>query len=561
MASIKETTTTVVTSRPTEVPTVHDAGSRTQEQLLSRLLEFNKNVEHVARVEQILMRDLGLSKEDADVFIRAGVDAVFGKVDQMPGYVPKSRDVMKDNIVVGYWMNELREDFNEATFVLKKTKSVFVSFEGTKIRIRRPEKRVVKREAFYDEEPQDINAIKWREERVYDLLNSDVFLLPLDVPVKIRWLARFPIAIKLKLVEAPTSIIVEADKKNDRLLQKDESTLILFARCDREKEELFWKFMSCSGKTPYRLNSTNFTVEANPTPFNTFVQRVLADFPVDPIWKEIIQEKISAKLQQIKKPHYLEDLKVTDLVLGKSPPKFGVFSDKVGVDRLGIWLEVDFEMHNPVCITLTTNLNAFKMSHPEDKSSHSKSAGETAEQGKEQSEADKKELAYSQLNALYGQYEEDEFDEDPEMPEAAKPKLLRVVEGIAESKIFKYFSEIGFVRKALEDVTDIDLMLTVDVELIKGRIAVNLPHPPSDRMWYGFVPTPTMKLKVLPHIGKKDIDMTMVTDWLEKTVVNAFHQVLTIPNMDDITVPFANSGIDPDEYRRSKLRDLVLKLT
>ena len=258
---------------------------------------------------------------------------------------------------------------------MKKTKSVFVSFEGTKIRIRRPEKRLVKREAYYDEVPQDINQIKWKDERVYDLLNSDVFLLPLDVPVKIRWLMRFPIAIKLKLVEAPTSIVVEGDQNNDRLLQKDESTLILFARCDREKEELFWKCMSCSGKTPYRLLSTNFTVEANPTPFNTFFQRVFADFFVDPVWKETIKEKITAKLGQIKKPHYLEDLKVADLVLGKSPPKFGVFSDKVGVDRLGVWLEVDFEIHNPLHITLITNLNAFKMSRPEDKEVHLKSTG------------------------------------------------------------------------------------------------------------------------------------------------------------------------------------------
>ena len=31
--------------------------------------------------------------------------------------------------------------------------------------------------------------------------------------------------------------------------------------------------------------------------------------------------------------------------------------------------------------------------------------------------------------------------------------------------------------------------------------------------------------------------------------------------MDDVTIPFANSGIDPVEYRTQKLRDLVLKLT
>ena len=107
MATVKETTTTVVTTQADGVPTVHDASSRTQAQLLDRLLAFNNHVEYISRVEHILMHDLGLSKEDSGVFIRAGVDAVFGKVDQMPGYIPTSRDVTND-VVVGYWMNELR---------------------------------------------------------------------------------------------------------------------------------------------------------------------------------------------------------------------------------------------------------------------------------------------------------------------------------------------------------------------------------------------------------------------------------------------------------------------
>lgn len=92
---------------PAPVPTIHNVASRTPQELLDRLLEFNRHVEHVARLEGILMHDMGLSKEDAGVFIRAGVDSVFGKMEDNPAYLVKTRDILKDE-VVGFWMNELR---------------------------------------------------------------------------------------------------------------------------------------------------------------------------------------------------------------------------------------------------------------------------------------------------------------------------------------------------------------------------------------------------------------------------------------------------------------------
>lgn len=169
-------------------------------------------------------------------------------------------------------------------------------------------------------------------------------------------------------------------------------------------------------------------------------------------------------------------------------------------------------------------------------------------------------MAYNTLSALYGGYDSDEFDEEAEMPEKAKPKAMRIVEYIAESKAFKYISEIGVIKRALENVTDTNLTINVDLNLIKGRMALNIPHPPSDRLWYGFIPAPEVDIVVAPVFGEKKIDFTMVSDFLDKTVKKAFHQIFTIPNMDDITVPFANSGIDPEDYRLSKLRDLVVKL-
>jgi hypothetical protein len=106
----REVRTTVVHSdvpvQP-QVPVVHNASTRTPQELLNRLLEFNRHVEHIARVEGILMHDMGLSKEDAGVFIRAGVEGVFGKIDEKAAYSGKAGDILADH-VVGFWMNELR---------------------------------------------------------------------------------------------------------------------------------------------------------------------------------------------------------------------------------------------------------------------------------------------------------------------------------------------------------------------------------------------------------------------------------------------------------------------
>lgn len=138
---------------------------------------------------------------------------------------------------------------------------------------------------------------------------------------------------------------------------------------------------------------------------------------------------------------------------------------------------------------------------------------------------EKKKWTYSTLADLYGGYESDEFEEETDMPDKAKPRLMRFVESIAESKAFQYVSEIGVIRRALRDVSETDLTMTVEIELIKGRLALNIPHPPSDRMWYGFVPTPTLSFKVTPRMGQKNVNFTMVTDWLEKKLVSEFHTV------------------------------------
>lgn len=219
---------------------------------------------------------------------------------------------------------------------------------------------------MYDEVEKK-EDLTWVEERICDLRSADVFLLPLNVPVKIRWLCRFPIAIKLKDVgEAKREIVVEKDIHDPTYFKKDPNTLFLFARCDREKEELFWRFIMASGKSPYQFKLPTFSVSAGMTPLTGFVQRLFADVLVDPLWRKILIEKVGKKLDQIKRPHYLDELKVLDVDLGRALPKFGEVASDIRTDRLGTWFEVDCEWRGPITFILSANLNVIKMTHPEE---------------------------------------------------------------------------------------------------------------------------------------------------------------------------------------------------
>lgn len=260
-----------------------------------------------------------------------------------------------------------REDYNEKTYDIKLTKTVLINFEGTKIRIRRPNRRVVPRLAKYNEQETVADNFAWVEERVYDLLNADVFLLPLEVPVRIRWLSRFPIAIKLKEPgQRGGNLIVESNKDDALFVAKDGATLFFFARCDRAKEEIFWQFVSASGKVPFPFTIPTVTPTQDMSVINAMVTRIGGDVLVDPIWKKIIFEKVAQKISQIKRPYYLQDIKLTDLDMGTALPTLSNVSERVKVDKLGTWFTMDMELKGPIRSTIVAHVDLMKFRDPEE---------------------------------------------------------------------------------------------------------------------------------------------------------------------------------------------------
>lgn len=63
-------------------------------------------------------------------------------------------------------------------------------------------------------------------------------------------------------------------------------------------------------------------------------------------------------------------------------------------------------------------------------------------------------------------------------------KIIRFVDKIAKSKYFQKATETEFIKKKMEEVSNTPLLLSVEVQECKGTLAVNIPPPPTDRIWY-----------------------------------------------------------------------------
>ena len=65
-------------------------------------------------------------------------------------------------------------------------------------------------------------------------------------------------------------------------------------------------------------------------------------------------------------------------------------------------------------------------------------------------------------------------------------KLLRLVDKLTQNKYFQQATENKFVKRAMEGVSNTPLMLSVELRSLIGTLAVNIPPPPTDRIWCVF---------------------------------------------------------------------------
>ncbi|KAL3075067.1 hypothetical protein niasHT_034942 [Heterodera trifolii] len=121
-------------------------------------------------------------------------------------------------------------------------------------------------------------------------------------------------------------------------------------------------------------------------------------------------------------------------------------------------------------------------------------------------------------------------------------KLISWVDRIAHTKYFREASELKLIRKMMEEISSMRLLLNVQVTTLEGRMCCNFPPPPSDRLWYAFRTSPRMSVKAVPQVGDRSVELSLVSEWIENKLQLILEKNLVLPNMDDVIIPVCSGN-------------------
>ncbi|KAI4900565.1 hypothetical protein NFI96_026755 [Prochilodus magdalenae] len=279
---------------------------------------------------------------------------------------------------------------------------------------------------------------------------------------------------------------------------------------------------------------------------NALLGRIFWDFLREKYWADVVSKKIQMKLSKIRLPYFMNELTLTELDMGMAIPKI-LSSSKPSVDHQeytyacftlvvathpvqkpanfkkinGLWFDLEISYNGSFLMTLETKMNLARLG---------KEGEGFGEQGKEGLRPRTYCLADSdEESSSAGSSDEEDPAEVLEIPGVEgyvgghRPsKIMRFVDKIAKSKYFQKATETEFIKKKMEEVSNTPLLLTVEVQECRGTLAVNIPPPPTDRIWYGFRRPPHLELKARPKLGEREVTFAHVTDWIEKKLDQEF---------------------------------------
>ncbi|NXN75029.1 TEX2 protein, partial [Himantopus himantopus] len=290
---------------------------------------------------------------------------------------------------------------------------------------------------------------------------------------------------------------------------------------------------------------------------NALVGRIFWDFLREQYWAEQVSSKIQKKLSKIKLPYFMNELTLTELDMGTSIPSVLSASNPTINDR-GLWVDMEVTYSGSLQMTLETKMNLCKLGKESaaEESGPAEARGEgarprlilLADSDAESSSAgssEEEDVASAEPTGALGERVPPPGTEGHVSGNSTSRKILRFVDKIAKSKYFQKATENEFIKKKIEEVSNTPLLLTVEVQELAGTLAVNIPPPPTDRVWYSFRVPPQLELKVRPKLGEREVTFLHVTEWIEKKLQHEFQKILVMPNMDDLIIPIMHSGLDP----------------
>lgn len=90
--------------------------------------------------------------------------------------------------------------YSPETYHINSTHSVFLTLEGTQLRIQRPKKNVPRRSMFNVSVPST-NNVNFVHQRIFDVGKLKVSLLPVGLVEKRMWSKKYPICLTIMPTE------------------------------------------------------------------------------------------------------------------------------------------------------------------------------------------------------------------------------------------------------------------------------------------------------------------------------------------------------------------------
>ncbi|XP_059476550.1 testis-expressed protein 2 isoform X2 [Neocloeon triangulifer] len=288
--------------------------------------------------------------------------------------------------------------------------------------------------------------------------------------------------------------------------------------------------------------------------FNALLSRVLFDVLRDSQWSEWVRDRIQRKLSTVRLPTFMEELTVSELDLGTALPVVHRTSSP-HMDNRGLWVDLDVSYEGSAKICVETKLNLVKLTKADslESSSGSNKDGPSLAtiEAVQRKTIGKSPIFDSDLEDSAESSSDEDTNEvsadDNSAPGAGSSgmgkMLFRMATKITTSKYFQQASEISYIRRAMEEMSNTRVMVHVELKALVGVLAINIPPPPSDRLWYGFRGNPELRLAAKAKLGERLVTLSQVTDFIENKLCIEFQKVFVLPNMDELIIPVMNGRV------------------
>ncbi|CAF1014628.1 unnamed protein product [Didymodactylos carnosus] len=276
------------------------------------------------------------------------------------------------------------------------------------------------------------------------------------------------------------------------------------------------------------LKSSDCLDEAAIT-MNFLARRLFCDIFEEPLFKDLLKEKVELKLKEIAIA-VLDELKVEKIDLGHTFPVI-LKVEPMQWNTRGIWFNLFLFYRGSFKITIKTKLRLQKLLHynptHDDPMFQQHRSAQLVHKLEEKIDNDDVQ-AQQKLLA-----------KEPEVPEnVASRKLGTLLQKLATSKHFQRFAALKPVAGVIEKLSGTEVGVNVELTSFSGVMTINIPPPPSDRIWIGFPELPDLALKVTPVFGESKYSYNIIHDFLEARIKDEMKRLLVLPSMDDQLLPF-----------------------